>query len=62
MEDERVRHGVLKAINGKGAFRRFKDEVREVGIEKDWYQFRDNAFREIATDFLQDHGIAFVDG
>lgn len=61
IEDEQVRDALLEAINGKGAFRRFKDKVHEKGIDKDWYQFRTNAFKQIAADFLASQGIAFVD-
>ncbi len=61
IEDERVQYVLLQAINGKGAFRYFKDKVNEEGINKNWYQFRDNAFRQIAVGFLENHGIAFTD-
>ena len=61
IEDEQARRALLKAINGKGAFRRFKDEVYELELEKDWYRFRDKAFTQIAADFLAREGIAFVD-
>lgn len=61
VEDERARRALLKAINGKGAFRRFKDEISELELQKDWYKFRDNAFRQIAADFLAREDIAFVD-
>ena len=61
IEDEQVRDALLKAIKGKGAFRRFKDKVHEKGIDKNWHQFRTNAFKQIAADFLLSQGIAFVD-
>lgn len=61
IEDEQARRALLKAINGKGAFRRFKDEIYELEIEQDWYRFRDSAFKQIAADFLAREGIAFVD-
>jgi hypothetical protein len=61
IEDEQVRDALLEAINGKGAFRRFKDKVHEKGIDKNWHQFRTNAFKQIAADFLLSQGIAFVD-
>lgn len=61
IEDEQVRETLLEAINGKGAFRRFKDKVHEKGIDKDWHQFRTNAFKQIAANFLMSQGIAFMD-
>jgi hypothetical protein len=31
----------LNALNGKGAFRRFKDAVIRFNVEKEWYKFKD---------------------
>ena len=60
IEDERMQNILLRQISGKGAFRRFKDIVYEEGIDKDWYRFRDNAFKQIALGFLESKGIAFT--
>jgi hypothetical protein len=62
IEDERVQNILLRAINGKGAFRHFKDKVYEEGIDKNWYRFRDNALKRIVVGFLENQGIAFTDG
>ena len=61
IEDERVQNILLQAINGKGAFRHFKDKVYEEGINKNWHRFRDSAFKQIAVGFLENQGIAFTD-
>jgi hypothetical protein len=47
------------AIHGRGAFRRFKDAVHSLGIEDEWYRFRESALEEIAIEFLEEHGIAY---
>ena len=47
------------AIHGRGAFRRFKDAVHRLGIENEWYRFRESALEEIAIEFLEEHGIAY---
>lgn len=47
------------ALHGRGAFRRFKDAVRRLGFEDEWYRFRETALEEIAIEFLEDHGIAY---
>ena len=52
---------LLTAISGRGAFRYFKDTIHRLGIQKDWYAFRDEAFKEIARDFLEAHEIPFVE-
>ncbi len=60
IDDERVQNILLQAIHGKGAFRHFKDKIHEEGITKNWYLFRDNAFEQIAVDFLENQEIAFT--
>jgi hypothetical protein len=59
--DEEVGDELLVAIQGPGEFRYFKDTVRRLGIKQDWYRFRDEAFKEIARDWLQAHDIPFVE-
>ncbi len=61
IEDQRLQNVLLRAIEGKGAFRRFKDRVAEAGVQEAWFAFRDEAFKRIAADFLQSEGISFVD-
>ncbi|HWT79791.1 MAG TPA: UPF0158 family protein [Candidatus Methylomirabilis sp.] len=61
VEDEEASDELLTALHGRGAFRYFKDTVRRLGIVQDWYRFRDEATKEIARDWLRDHGIPFVE-
>ena len=61
VEDEAASDELLAAIHGRGGFRYFKDTVRRLGIEQDWYRFRDEAFKEIARDWPRAHGIPFVE-
>ena len=61
IEDERVRNTLLLAINGKGAFRRFKDRVFEEAVDANWRRFRDSALKQIAVGFLENQGIAYTD-
>jgi len=61
VDDDQASDELLAAIHGRGAFRYFKDTVRRLGILQDWYRFRDEAFREIARDWLRAHGIPFVE-
>lgn len=46
-----------QAIRGKGAFRRFKDCLYEVDLEKNWYAYRDAAYEKIAREWCEKHGI-----
>jgi hypothetical protein len=57
--DEAIRDELLDAIHGSGAFRRFKDAVARLDIEKEWYQFREEAFEKIARRWLESHGLEY---
>ncbi len=59
--DEAMREELHAAIHGRGAFRYFKDTIRRLGIQDDWYRFRGKAFKEIARDWLVAHDIPFVE-
>ena len=61
LEDEKISSRLLDAIHGKGAFRRFRDQIRRFGIENDWYRYRDEALREIAIQWCKDHNIPYVE-
>ncbi len=37
-------------LHGRGAFRCFKDTTYRLGIEKNWYAFRDKAYEELAIE------------
>ncbi len=56
--DELVYAELEDAIRGRGAFRRFKDAVRRLGIEEEWFEYREVRFLEIAEAWCERHGIA----
>jgi hypothetical protein len=53
------RDELLAAIHGSGAFQRFRHAIRQLGIEEDWYSFRQSAFEEIAKAWLEAHHIPY---
>lgn len=58
IKDESIRNRLFGAIKGKGAFRRFKDTISEwPEIEKQWYEYRDEAVRREVLDWLESIGI-----
>jgi hypothetical protein len=58
-EDEHLRGKLLRAIEGRGAFRRFKDLVHESGREDAWHTFRDGALEDLAAEWLEANGIGY---
>lgn len=44
---------LARAIHGRGAFRRFKDKLYDLNLEKQWYQYRDEAYEKIARQWCE---------
>jgi hypothetical protein len=61
ISDEKISGVFLDMIRGSGAFRRFKDLLYRYGIEKDWFRFKDEAYKEIAISWLESHGFDYID-
>jgi hypothetical protein len=57
--DERVRRRLVRAIQGKGAFRRFKYELYEEypDLVPMWYAFRDVRAKRRAVQWLSDNSL-----
>ena len=50
------------AINGKGAFRRFKDVLLNYPKEREkWFEFRDSRMKERALEWLDDIDVTLVE-
>lgn len=47
------------ALHGRGAFRRFKDTAYRLGIEKDWFAFRDKAYEDLAVEWCEENNIKY---
>lgn len=61
VKNEKMRNRLLRAINGRGAFRRFKDTAIELNIIDDWYDYRDEEYKQIAIDYCKDLGLEYVE-
>lgn len=59
IEDTRLYNQLLIAINGSGAFRRFKDTCTNFNIIDDWYKFREEKYRNIAIEWCTKNNIEF---
>jgi hypothetical protein len=57
--DRQTGEELLRLIRGTGAFRRFKGAIHAMGVEKQWYAFRQQKFRELAIEWLEENGIAY---
>ncbi|MCM3728378.1 UPF0158 family protein [Neobacillus cucumis] len=61
VSDQRKQESLSRAINGKGAFRRFKEKIIEFGIETKWYTYRDECFKQIAIKWCLENEVDFIE-
>jgi hypothetical protein len=60
VEDDKIRGELLDKIRGRGAFGRFKDALHMIGIEEEWYRFRQEELEKIAIDWLERNHISYT--
>jgi len=62
VEDEELRRRLNVAIDGKGAFRRFKDALVNHPVDRErWFAFRSERLRSCMDSWLTAHGIHSVE-
>jgi hypothetical protein len=61
VEDRGISEKLSDAIKGRGAFRRFKDNIVRLGIEDGWYKYKKEAFKKIAIEWCEDNDIDYID-
>jgi len=62
VEDEHLAELLEVAINGKGAFRRFKDVLAGYPEERErWFRFRDDRLMERVLEWLDDIGVSLLE-
>ncbi len=59
IEDDNIRETIYSSIKGSRAFRRFKEKIRRIGIEEEWYKYRDEAIKRIAIEWCEENGITY---
>ena len=59
IDNDEIRNQLERLIQGKGAFRRFKDYCIEIGIIKKWYDYRNEIYKEIATEWCKCNGLEY---
>ena len=61
VEDPELRHKLFRAIDGKGAFRRFKDVLMSYPVDRErWFVFRSERVQSCMESWLTAHGIEVV--
>ena len=57
----KVQSNLSYSIRGKGAFRRFKESIRYHGLEQQWYDYLEKAYRDIAVRWCTEKGLTYLE-
>ncbi len=60
IKNDRISNALYSAIQGRGAFRRFKDAIIRFGVEDGWYKFREEALMQIAIEWCEENEIKYI--
>lgn len=59
VEDQTAYEWLTNSIKGRGAFRMFRATLNRFNLTNDYYQFRDDAYEEIAINWCNEYGIEY---
>jgi len=59
VKDAHIRDCLEISIQGRGAFRRFKDTAIRFGVIDSWYEFKSQALMEYAKEWCEMHDLEF---
>lgn len=62
VETAALRDELLNAVHGSGAFRMFRAITARIGLREAWFSFRQKQYEQVAREWLEANGIAFVEG
>lgn len=62
LENRKIAQILFRSLAGKKPFRRFKDALHSQGLEKQWYAFRDLAYKDIARKWCEEHRLSWREG
>lgn len=54
-----IKNNLQRLIQGKGAFRRSKDYCFEMNIIQDWYDFKEQKYKEIAINWCEQNELKY---
>ncbi len=52
---------LYNVMKGRGAFRRFKDKIYDLGVADDWFAFKKEYLVSIAKDWCAENEIEYID-
>ncbi|MHB1195084.1 MAG: UPF0158 family protein [Longimicrobiales bacterium] len=57
LDDLHENSELLEAIHATGAFRIFRETTTRLDLREGWFEYRNQGLREMATEWLEEHGI-----
>ena len=54
-----IKSNLQRLIQGKGAFRRFKNYCFNVNIIQDWYKFKEERYKQIAIEWCEQNDLKY---
>jgi len=61
VSDRQKREMLCVALNGRGAFRRFKDTLDRVQLVDEWYEYKRKAYIRVAREWCERYDIPYLD-
>ncbi|MCO6442052.1 MAG: hypothetical protein J5I81_13470 [Nitrococcus mobilis] len=61
VDDPQFRESLLNAVRGHEAVARFNDLIEAKGVQNEWNHFKEEALRDLIAEFLDSHGISYVE-
>ena len=61
LEDKQLARRLAQAIRGRGAFRRFKDILIDLGKIQSWYDYQNQYYWNYARRWCMEHDLEFID-
>ncbi|NOU62580.1 hypothetical protein GC096_00790 [Paenibacillus sp. LMG 31461] len=60
-QDQKNREVLYDTIQGRGAFRRFKDKIVELGVDSQWYTYKDSKIKQLVIEWCKEHNLEIQD-
>ncbi|MFC1522860.1 UPF0158 family protein [Elusimicrobiota bacterium] len=61
LPDRSAADALFYAIKGRGAFRRFKDMLDQMGILDQWFKYREEAMKRYVIEWAEDKNVPYED-
>ena len=61
IDNDKTKEELKRLIQGKSAFKRFKDYCFESNIIQDWYKYKEQRYKEIAINWCEENELQYVD-